>query len=600
MAEVVLSHIGATYGLPKELEVADTTTLAKLTLTGSAGTGIDLGGQAMISTGDVSFSAVDKTVAGIENQNLLDKTAAETITNTYTFEQIDFIAVDDTIAGIENQNLLDKTATETITGAWQYNANITFLDGTIEIAGIQSQNLVDKASTESISGLWTYTTLPQSSVAPTNANDFTNKSYVDGLISGVRWKDPARMGTTQDLASETFGATGVTYANGTAGVGATLTQDDATDGAFGGVDGVTTGLAVGQRVLVKDQTAPAENGIYEITELGDGTTTPWVLTRVEDLDEWDGEVPNATLYVSEGSTQADYQYTCTSNAGGTFGTTAVTWVNTGTGVSFTAGDGIDITTGVISVDVTDIIDTNAGLTENANDIQVNLATASSLGADGGLEFASGAIAVNQSTTIGTNASNELIVNADSITATEIDETGNFTWTGEHTFTNGVLNLPTSADATTPVEGSIYWDGTTDTLFVYDGTAYTEVSGTDSNLLTATNANASAITEGQVVYQTGTANQVDLARCDAVATSIATVGVVDDASIANGASGGIRFAGVKDGYTGLAPGAIYFLDKTTAGAITSTRPNGNVVIVIVGVAISATELLVRVQLVSQVR
>ena len=56
----------------------------------------------------------------------------------------------------------------------------------------------------------------------------------------------------------------------------------------------------------------------------------------------------------------------------------------------TAGDGIDLSGQQVAVDVTDIIDTDHGLTENANNIRVNLQ------ASGGLDFYSGAIGVDVS------------------------------------------------------------------------------------------------------------------------------------------------------------------------------------------------------------
>lgn len=61
-----------------------------------------------------------------------------------------------TIAGIQNQNLLDKTATETITGAYQFNNNISFDTTARTIAGIQNGNLLDLSATEEITGLYTF------------------------------------------------------------------------------------------------------------------------------------------------------------------------------------------------------------------------------------------------------------------------------------------------------------------------------------------------------------------------------------------------------------------------------------------------------------
>lgn len=65
-----------------------------------------------------------------------------------------------------------------------------------------------------------------------------------------------------------------TYNNGSSGVGATLTNSGTQTKLK--VDGVEP--SVGQRVLVKDQTNQAHNGIYTVTSVG-STSTNWVLTR---------------------------------------------------------------------------------------------------------------------------------------------------------------------------------------------------------------------------------------------------------------------------------------------------------------------------------
>lgn len=69
------------------------------------------------------------------------------------------------------------------------------------------------------------------------------------------------------------------YNNVSFGVGATLTNAGAKTAIS--IDGNT--LIVGDRVLVKDQTNPLENGIYVVTNVGSGTTN-WVLTRAADFD----------------------------------------------------------------------------------------------------------------------------------------------------------------------------------------------------------------------------------------------------------------------------------------------------------------------------
>lgn len=70
-----------------------------------------------------------------------------------------------------------------------------------------------------------------------------------------------------------------TYANGTAGVGATLTGN--ANGALAAQDGVT--LTANQSLWVKNEAAPANNGIYTLTTVGDGSH-PFVLTRRADAN----------------------------------------------------------------------------------------------------------------------------------------------------------------------------------------------------------------------------------------------------------------------------------------------------------------------------
>jgi hypothetical protein len=79
------------------------------------------------------------------------------------------------------------------------------------------------------------------------------------------------------------------------------------------IDGVLTS---GSRILLKNQTAPAENGIW-LTGSG-----AW--SRVTDMDAWT-EVPGAVVVVESGTLWADTVWMCTANAGGTLNTTAITW-----------------------------------------------------------------------------------------------------------------------------------------------------------------------------------------------------------------------------------------------------------------------------------
>ena len=91
------------------------------------------------------------------------------------------------------------------------------------------------------------------------------------VINSITKLKPCLAATTSNLLT--------TYTNGTAGVGAKLTN--AVAGPFS-VDGVAPLLPNG-RILVKDQTVSAQNGIYNVTDPG-SATVPWVLTRATDYD----------------------------------------------------------------------------------------------------------------------------------------------------------------------------------------------------------------------------------------------------------------------------------------------------------------------------
>jgi len=89
------------------------------------------------------------------------------------------------------------------------------------------------------------------------------------------------------------------YVNGLSGVGATLTNSGAQIPLV--IDGVA--LALGDRVLVKDQTTALQNGIYTVTNIG-GTAVNWVLTRATDFDSPSQMVRGKTIDVISGTVNA--------------------------------------------------------------------------------------------------------------------------------------------------------------------------------------------------------------------------------------------------------------------------------------------------------
>lgn len=147
---------------------------------------------------------------------------------------------------------------------------------------------------------------------PVVALGAATKQYVDSMAAGLSPRTSCRVASTAALT--------VTYSNGTAGVGATLTNAGAQ--AALAIDGVT--LALNDRILIKDQAAPAQNGIYIATTLGDGTHN-WVMTRSTDFDQAapNEVVEGAYTVITEGTVNATNLFVETGAGPFTIGTTAI-------------------------------------------------------------------------------------------------------------------------------------------------------------------------------------------------------------------------------------------------------------------------------------
>ena len=151
--------------------------------------------------------------------------------------------------------------------------------------------------------------------SPVMATDAATKAYVDGVAQGFFVHTPVVVATAGVLPNTPA------YANGSSGVGATLT---AGGNAALVIDGVT--VSATNRVLVKDQAAPAQNGIYVVTTAGSGSV-PWVLTRATDFDTAaPGNIATgAYVFVSSGSTNASSSWNMTTTGTIIVGTTGLVW-----------------------------------------------------------------------------------------------------------------------------------------------------------------------------------------------------------------------------------------------------------------------------------
>lgn len=145
---------------------------------------------------------------------------------------------------------------------------------------------------------------------PTSDQDAATKYYVDSVAQGL------------DVKASVLAATS-----------GNITLSGAQT-----IDGVS--VVAGDRVLVKAQTAPAENGIYVVSN------TSW--SRSADANTW-AELVSAYTFVEQGSTYADTGWVCTVNAGGTLGTDPVTWSQFSGAGTYQAGTGLTLTGNTFSI-----------------------------------------------------------------------------------------------------------------------------------------------------------------------------------------------------------------------------------------------------------
>jgi len=143
---------------------------------------------------------------------------------------------------------------------------------------------------------------------PVAATDGATKGYVDGVATGLDLKESCRVATAEALPACTAAGSGVNK---------TLTMDA---DAILTIDGVAT--ALNDRILVKNQVAGEDNGIYKVTTEGEVDVAA-VLTRATDFDE-DAEVTaGAYTFIEEGNTLADQGWVLTTNDPITVDTTSL-------------------------------------------------------------------------------------------------------------------------------------------------------------------------------------------------------------------------------------------------------------------------------------
>jgi len=169
------------------------------------------------------------------------------------------------------------------------------------------------------------------STAPVNNTDIVNKQYADAIASGIHFHEAVDLATTTALPANT-------YNNGTSGVGATLTAN-----ANGALSVDSTLTVVGNRILVKNEAAGANNGVYTVTQVG-SAGTPYILTRATDFDTAGTGVDQIDegdfFLVTSGTVNVNTAWVQQTPPPITVGTTALVFQQFAAPITYTAGTGL--------------------------------------------------------------------------------------------------------------------------------------------------------------------------------------------------------------------------------------------------------------------
>jgi len=382
---------------------------------------------------------------------------------------------------------------------------------------------------------------------PVNGGDAANKQYVDSVAEGLNVKAAVIAATTANI---------------------TLSGAQTIDGIA---------IVAGDRVLVKNQTAPAENGIY-VAAAG-----AWA--RSTDMDVW-AEFPGAFTFVTTGTDYADTGWVCTSDAGGTLGTTAVTWSQFSGAGQYTAGEGLDLTGVVFSVNVDEVTTTITGdavvVKASAQFVtpDIGAATGTSLSATGtvtaddtitgGNIATSGTVSSTGTATVGNVATGGTISSTGTATAGNLVTGGTLSVTG--TATVGNVDTAGTISATSSITGgSVATGGTvsaTGTItggnIATGGTVSSTGTATLGNVATGGTVSATGTITGGNVETGGTVSATGTITSDVTITggNIATSGTVSS-------TGTATLGNVETGGTVSATGTITGGNLATGGTMSST-------------------------------
>ena len=268
---------------------------------------------------DVSSGAVTVKAAGITNAQLAGSIANAKLANSAVTIGSDAISLGGSRTDINGLTSLDVD-------------NITIDGNTVSSTNSNGNIVLDPngTGTVDVSGA-KITTVG----TPSQSTDAATKGYVDGVVNGLDVKKSVDFASTANVAG--------TYNNGagtiTAGSNGALSMDGGSP-------------AIGQRVLLKDQTDSVQNGIYSVTTAGNAGAA-YVLTRATDADAAAEISGGAFFFVEQGSANADNGYVTTHNGTPTIGTDDITFEQFSGAGQISAGSALTKTGNTLNVAVDD-------------------------------------------------------------------------------------------------------------------------------------------------------------------------------------------------------------------------------------------------------